>query len=371
MPNKLPKDRLYQVIIKKLPVLSHANLDSRRFYIAIISGIATSLALLFTGIEFAIEGLYYLSFASFITTLITLVLIHVSLRCDAERTMAYGICVIYSCVCTFALLIGGVGNAGLFWSFMLPMLAYPLLGITVATVYLLGHLFVSLYLMYGDISITWVADYPEDTKVRFLLTLFIISMVNFFNELSRKANIDELETSFKKLELLALTDELTGLLNRRAMREKLSYEMKRSDRGETPLSLILCDIDHFKKVNDQYGHDVGDEALKKISRCIKQTLRQSDFASRWGGEEFVILLPMTAEAGAYVMAERLREAIAAVVINSDAGTFSVTMSFGLATKKTDMTVDEMIKVADINLYVAKENGRNQTYPVIHEAAALL
>lgn len=371
MKNQVPKDRLYQVIIRKLPVLSHANVASSRFFIALISGVAMSLALLITGIEFAIETFYYSALACFVTAFFTLLGIHLTRKYEAERILAYGICLVYGAVCLFSLMAGGVGNSGLFWSFMLPMLAYPMLGITIATTLLSAYLGVCIYLLYADISILWLADYPADTKVRFLVTLFVIVMVNFFKELSRKANIDDLEGTTRKLEQLAHTDELTGLLNRRAIREKLNYEIKRAERAETPLSIILCDIDHFKKVNDQYGHDIGDEALKRISHCIIKTLRQSDFASRWGGEEFLILLPMTSEAGAFVMAERLRLAIAALPINTSSGAIYVTMSFGLATKQNQLPLDEMIKISDVNLYHAKESGRNQTYPVIREAEALL
>jgi diguanylate cyclase (GGDEF)-like protein len=306
-----------------------------------------------------------------VTALVTLGSIHLTRKYEAERTLAYGVCLIFAGVCTVALMAGGVGNSGLFWSFMLPMLAYPTLGISMATLLLAGHLAVILMIFYGDVPLSWIANYPTDTKLRFLVTLSVILMVNFFKELSRKANIDELEATSRKLERLAHTDELTGLLNRRAMREKLAYEMKRADRGNTPLSLILCDIDHFKKINDQYGHDAGDEALKQIAQCINNTLRQSDFASRWGGEEFLILLPMTAEGGAFVMAERLRLAIAALPISTGADTFSLTMSFGLAMKTGNISIDEMIKKSDINLYLAKENGRNQTCPVIREAELLV
>jgi diguanylate cyclase (GGDEF)-like protein len=157
----------------------------------------------------------------------------------------------------------------------------------------------------------------------------------------------------------AVTDELTGLANRRRFMEVVRLEIKRAERFESPLGLVLVDLDDFKLVNDRFGHHTGDEVLRALGGVFHANLRDVDLAARLGGEEFAVLLPETDEAGADGVAERLRTGLAAVELEAPSGErFGVTASFGVAVYPQAQTVDELLTTADAALYRAKAEGKN-------------
>ncbi len=158
----------------------------------------------------------------------------------------------------------------------------------------------------------------------------------------------------------AYTDPLTGLYNRTALTDAFQREWKLSQRQQTPLSLLLLDVDHFKRINDTYGHAAGDAALVKIAKCLRQTVRGSDMLFRYGGEEFVVLLSNTASDGAELLAQRLLYRIAAMDCSDIAPGLRITTSIGVATlNHPEETPEQMLKRADEALYRAKRQGRNR------------
>jgi two-component system, cell cycle response regulator len=160
---------------------------------------------------------------------------------------------------------------------------------------------------------------------------------------------------------LASTDTLTGLLNRRAFVERIEKARAAAGRGLFPMSMLLLDVDHFKKVNDTLGHDAGDAVLQGVARVLSAIARKSDFVARWGGEEFVLALAQTAEAGARVAAERVRRAIAEARYILPNGTeHRATASVGLASADgPDWLFDDLLARADKAMYAAKHRGRNR------------
>lgn len=159
---------------------------------------------------------------------------------------------------------------------------------------------------------------------------------------------------------LATTDGLTGLNNHRTFQERLEVEIARSKRFNHRLSLLIIDIDYFKKFNDNFGHRVGDEVLRRVACLLAESTRNIDFAARYGGEEFVLILPETAIEGAVLTAERIREVIARRKMNVDGKDLSVTVSIGVASFPEDADYREMlIERADNALYSAKKSGRNK------------
>ena len=162
---------------------------------------------------------------------------------------------------------------------------------------------------------------------------------------------------------LANTDSLTGILNRRAFMERLQIEIQRCNREYVPLSLILADIDHFKRVNDQYGHQVGDMVLQKFAEQLIATCRPYDFAGRYGGEEFLVCLPGTERQQAGSVAERMRRLIEATGLTVPATTdcFSISASFGVASLHigSEERPEPLIGRADSAMYQAKNEGRNR------------
>jgi diguanylate cyclase (GGDEF)-like protein len=164
----------------------------------------------------------------------------------------------------------------------------------------------------------------------------------------------------KQLQSLSRTDHLTGLFNRGYWELRLIHEFKRYDRYEQSSSLIMLDIDHFKKINDKYGHTIGDEAIRGVSRVIKEQVRDLDIAGRYGGEEFGIVLSNTNGDGACVFAERLRSAIERLTIYTEGHEIKFTVSLGVS-ELTDKIHDHRswIEKADQALYKSKEGGRNR------------
>lgn len=164
----------------------------------------------------------------------------------------------------------------------------------------------------------------------------------------------------KQLQNLSRTDHLTGLFNRGYWELRLIQEFKRFDRYEQPSSLIMLDIDHFKKINDGYGHTVGDEAIRCVSKAIKEQVRDLDIAGRYGGEEFAIILTNTNGDGACVFAERLRTVIENMTVFAEGHEVRFTISLGVC-ELTDSLHDHRnwIERADQALYKSKEGGRNR------------
>jgi diguanylate cyclase (GGDEF)-like protein len=174
-------------------------------------------------------------------------------------------------------------------------------------------------------------------------------------------NKRQLESANTQLQELALRDGLTGLLNRRYWEQCLEREFSRHMRYESPTSLLMFDIDHFKKFNDTYGHQLGDEVIREVSRITRLLARETDYAGRYGGEEFAVLLPDTATNGAFQFAERLRTAIEALQIDHAGQVLQVTVSLGVASMDDSMPNHTLlIEAADKALYQSKENGRNCT-----------
>jgi diguanylate cyclase (GGDEF)-like protein len=165
-----------------------------------------------------------------------------------------------------------------------------------------------------------------------------------------------LEERTVTLEKLASTDSLTGLFNRHMFSELFVRELAQSRRYKTPLSLILFDIDHFKKINDTHGHLIGDEALKAIAALTQANVRISDIIARWGGEEFAVMLPHTDIKGAHITAEKIRSAIETAEFEQVG---RITASFGVAQLREDESQDPFFDRADKALYRAKVAGRNR------------
>ena len=169
----------------------------------------------------------------------------------------------------------------------------------------------------------------------------------------------QLEAVLLKMEALAITDSLTGLFNRRYFESEIDREFKKTQRYGHPTSCLMIDIDHFKEINDEYGHSIGDQTLKEISLAIKNCLREIDVLGRWGGEEFVVLLPQADKEGAFKAASRILSSVAACQLSSCPK--QVTISIGLASIP-DHSIDnseKLIDASDQALYKAKAKGRNR------------
>jgi diguanylate cyclase (GGDEF)-like protein len=169
---------------------------------------------------------------------------------------------------------------------------------------------------------------------------------------------NELGKAMTVIHEMAIHDELTGLYNRHQLMELLRIEKGRADRGGQLFCLMILDIDHFKKVNDSFGHLVGDKVLKITADTVQGELRTPDFCGRYGGEEFVLMMGQTTKDGAMVLAERLRQSVEAIRFPELTADFRVTISLGIAEYRLGEDISETISRADKALYRAKDAGRN-------------
>ncbi len=164
---------------------------------------------------------------------------------------------------------------------------------------------------------------------------------------------------FKETQTQAITDALTGVYNRRGLHQLGDFELRRARRINRSFCIMIFDIDHFKRINDHYGHKAGDQVLQKLAEQCQKTSRTVDLISRYGGEEFVILLPETNLESACRVAERLRQSIMNEPFPTDAGALRITISIGVAEAREIDTLHTLIERADVALYKAKETGRNR------------
>ena len=175
--------------------------------------------------------------------------------------------------------------------------------------------------------------------------------------MEKEAN--ELKDTIEQQRQQTMKDNLTGLSNRSAYVEYVEKELARTRRHELNLSLVVCDIDHFKSINDTFGHLSGDKVLKLVAGCIEKNVRVSDFVARYGGEEFVIMMPETSLQDATKAADKVRKAIDECAFHFKAKPVSITASFGVAQIREDDSIDTLFERADKALYKAKQGGRNQ------------
>jgi diguanylate cyclase (GGDEF)-like protein len=175
------------------------------------------------------------------------------------------------------------------------------------------------------------------------------------------SNKKALQLANKELEVLSRTDRLTQLNNRGFWEECLIQEFSRYQRYDTVTSVVMFDIDHFKRVNDTYGHQAGDEVIRQVSQALRDNLRTTDIAGRYGGEEFGVILPDTNADSAHVFCERLRKQIETMEVVHDDQTIKFTVSLGISEANPSATDHkEWLEQSDQALYACKENGRNQT-----------
>jgi diguanylate cyclase (GGDEF)-like protein len=218
---------------------------------------------------------------------------------------------------------------------------------------LLGRLLVALL---GEMDITTVKDSNHVQAATFMVASVTMVLASFGMVVMTRDQADA------RNRVLALQDELTGLSNRRAIQQLLNQQIAAARRGDRTLALLMIDVDHFKRINDTCGHLSGDQALRDVAACLRGRLRAQDIMGRWGGEEFIAILPDTDEAGALALAEALRVATQqGRFLALDGQPIAITISIGvhLLERGPAGEGDAMIGAADRALYLAKERGRNR------------
>jgi diguanylate cyclase (GGDEF)-like protein len=217
--------------------------------------------------------------------------------------------------------------------------------------------FLGLWVSKAGVGAFLTDFYQYDNQLRDAVLNRIMAIILFIAVIWLLRRI---QTTQDELHRLSTTDSMTGALNRRRFEELAELERRRAQRNGFPLSILILDIDHFKSVNDRFGHHTGDAAIRMLANVSLATLRPADLFSRWGGEEFVVAMPETNAAGVKKAAERLREMIAAARFEAAGKTHSVTVSIGVTTMlREELSIAHAIGRADRALYRAKQAGRNR------------
>jgi len=253
---------------------------------------------------------------------------------------------------------GGSDDTGTMWIYIITPMALFFRGIKVGSIHIsIFTIILCILLFYPDNALL-SAHYETEFKIRLLISFLAITSLFVVYERIRQSSYQALQQLSLKFEHQAKYDMLSDLFNRRGMIEKLEDEYNRIKRTNMAASVILCDIDNFKYVNDQYGHDKGDEIIQKIASIFSSNLRAHDTVARWGGEEFLFLLPTTNIKQAEILANKLRNKIEEFRFENKKGKFNVTVSMGLHELTANESINYVITKADHNLYRAKANGRN-------------
>ncbi len=259
----------------------------------------------------------------------------------------------------YLVITGGVANTGPLWIYVLPPVAMFFAGVVYGVITVAVFITLCSYILFAADGWFVVAHYTTEFKLRLLYSFATVTFLSAFYEHSRQTSFNIVKDLSDKFEKQAQQDILTRLPNRRGIQQFIEFESARARRQKKPLTLILCDIDRFKRVNDQYGHDGGDVVLKHVSDLFKASIREQDGVARWGGEEFLFVLPDTEESNAVVLAEKVRETLATSLVELQQEKVVITASFGVAQIDFEQGLDKALTLADKALYKAKEKGRNK------------
>ena len=340
---------------------SNTEEENRRiFIIHLFSLIGMSITGVTAFFSF-INSNYLLSFTLCLSSL-TFAIGSITQKITGNHRLSSGIILYLLYLLMFYLLYsGGVNNTGPIWIFMTAPVTLFICGLRLGIINLVIFTTMMSFILFSSLDFSLKAQYPLDFKLRLIYSFLTVSALSAFYEYSRESSYRSMLEISKKFEILSRLDPLTQLSNRRDATNIIEYEQRKLARNKISLSLILCDVDNFKKVNDQFGHDVGDTVLTELANIFKKCIRDQDTVARWGGEEFLFILPNTNTEQAITIAQKIHKAIENSNPLFEAQTVATTVSMGLSTITNDKAIELAISTADKNLYKAKRNGKNRTH----------
>lgn len=332
---------------------------ARSYHTVRMLGMASVALLLLFGGNAIIREMYFLAAMLFGTAAIGVFSILLMQRTRDDAHGRNGITIGAVIVFSYLIVSGGVDNTGPLWCYPTALVITLLQGFRKGVIALLGLLIFSALVMFVPNLPLVTAEYTPTFKARFMASFIALGiMASIYEHLRGKSQHDYIAIS-RELERASRTDVLTALANRRAMNTSLEAAYGLYKRHGHLFSVVMIDLDFFKQVNDRHGHGVGDELLRLLGRILVDEVRQQDLVSRWGGEEFLILLPHASLEQSLTVAEKLRNAIAAMDTQAIGMDEPVTASLGVQCIGITRDLASLVTEADRNLYEAKQRGRNQ------------
>ncbi|MDC7218446.1 MAG: GGDEF domain-containing protein [Spirochaetales bacterium] len=318
--------------------------------------LATALVFYSFGSAYLMRGRYLLGgFESFLGILLTVnYILH---RKGNSSHWSYRILV--SAVYMMSLVIfltGGIADSGFIWVLFIPLITMLMLNPREALIWAGTYSCLIVLMILCHLFIRPILIYDSNQSIQSLIVYLIFVYLTGNNESLKNAAREKLQDQNRELKRLSMTDVLTGLANRSRLNQSIQGEFNRFERYGTPFSLIMLDVDHFKNINDTWGHGVGDEVLVALSLAMRKYTRKSDVVGRWGGEEFLILCPETDGESAGQLAEKLRVSFEKLEFEQG---FTVTASFGVSSIGPKVTVNSFLSEVDRLMYLSKEKGRNR------------
>ncbi len=328
---------------------------------ALVLGLVTQALLFTSGILNILLQSGNLAILLFVVSVVPVVSI-TWLICDKKTVYGPMLLLLFMLMALGAVLLFGTGvcgGASFVWFILFPPMLMYSMGVRHGTM-LFACFYAFLVLsMVGPLQSMLAEPLSLATRLRFLLAMLGSFAFSGFSELVRQKTNSNLALTVTRLEQEALTDQLTGLGNRRDFQNHFAWVKAKSHRVQTPFALAMLDIDHFKNVNDTYGHEVGDRVLVHITTVITERMRATDKLFRWGGEEFIIMMMDTWPEDARHAAERIRQFVADTPYMHEGRPIYYSVSIGLYCSHSTPDINEALAEADRHLYVAKHSGRNQ------------
>ncbi len=364
MQNKFPEyivgSRLIRFLMK-IGSASELDPEERRRRISAV------FALLIIAISFSVFSLYHMynhkySIVAYnMLTVFGALSVLLYMRQRKKTPIAYWIIGAGSILIFIGTTIFGRTDVSIFlWAFVLPAVSFSVMGDKKGLMIVLVSFCAGLFLMAAPENLFHSPPYSRSMVVRFSIIYLILTFVMYYYESSQQLLIRYIQQERDNFENASKHDLLTGLSNRRNIIEKMEIERERHSRMGKPFAVIMGDIDNFKNLNDTYGHDTGDYVLQTIGSILVNQVRNIDCPSRWGGEEFLIILVDTDLEGGQRVAERIRKKVENTKFQYKDREFTVTMTFGLSIYQgADENIDECIRRSDNALYEGKSQGKNR------------
>jgi diguanylate cyclase (GGDEF)-like protein len=340
----------------------------RSFKLNMLIGIAGAVFLFVFGINALFDHKYVLAVNLHSMALLGLVSLVFMRFTGNPRYAAYGVSMISAYACLYLTASGGTDGTGPLWCYPLVVIIMFLMGLRAGAIVASGVTILICILIFVPSLPFTIADYAMSFKIRFISSFLALSiMAMIYEYLRAKSQAGYLQIS-AQLHAVSCTDQLTGIANRRAMQHTLDAEFARFNRHGVEFSILIVDVDYFKLVNDRYGHVVGDELLIEIARQFSSVLRKQDSPARWGGEEFLVILPQTTCEEARQVAEKLRRRIENIDRSQLGMQEQTTVSIGVQSISKAKDIDKLIGQADQLLYQAKHLGRNRVEYLLQSQA---